>query len=100
MRLAARLLGLTLACLLVGLPLAAVIDPPDPTWVSGYWDDDDFDSVVVLILHSTAIAPHVAIFPGPVGETRPLVVGRSHRVTVVPVTGVVGPRAPPVAPSA
>jgi len=31
---------------LAALPALAYSDPPDPTWVAGIWDDDDFDNVV------------------------------------------------------
>ena len=35
----------------------AHIDPPDPTWAGGYWDDDDFDYAVDAILHYAAVPP-------------------------------------------
>jgi len=51
------------ALVLVGLILwptpAACADPPDPTWLGGYWDDDDFDTVVVFL--ASAFAIHVPI---------------------------------------
>ena len=40
------MLGVVLAVLVVGLTPIAYADPPDPTWLGGYWDDDDFDNVV------------------------------------------------------
>ena len=47
------------------LPVAsatlAYVDPADPTWVGGYWDDDDFDYAVDAILHSWAVAPASAV---------------------------------------
>ena len=33
--------------------------PPDPSWVAGYWDDDDFDNTVVFITGPCAI--HVTV---------------------------------------
>jgi hypothetical protein len=37
------------------VPLAAA-SPPDPTWIAGFWDDDDFDDVVtqIALLASTS----------------------------------------------
>src|SRR5262249_12834813 len=31
------------------LATAAAASPPDPTWISGFWDDDDFDDVVIQV---------------------------------------------------
>lgn len=44
---------LLLAVLVVLTPLAYAT-PPDPVWVSGYFDDDDNDDGVFLITSSTA----------------------------------------------
>ena len=41
-----------LACL---QPLAYA-DPPDPTWIAGFWDDADFDDVVILITSTSVVA--------------------------------------------
>jgi len=38
--------ALLVAALLAGLVPAAYADPPDPTWIGGFWDDDDFDTVI------------------------------------------------------
>ena len=46
---ARRLLALLVAALIAGLVPAAYADPPDPTWIGGFWDDDDFDTVVACI---------------------------------------------------
>ncbi len=43
-----------LITLLVGLVPAAYADPPDPTWISGFWDDHDFDIVVGFIASTFA----------------------------------------------
>ena len=51
--------ALVLVALVLGLTPAAYADPPDPTWIGGYWDDDDFDTVVVFI--ASAFAIHVPI---------------------------------------
>jgi len=65
-----------LACL---QPLAYA-DPPDPTWIAGFWDDADFDDVVVRITSTSGVAeahslralePHWApISTAPVADDR------------------------------
>jgi hypothetical protein len=72
-----RLLVCVLAGLLLGLAAAAYADPPDPTWIRGYWDDDDYDWVTVW----TAVA-----------RVEPVVLG----ALVAPVHSAARPRAPPV----
>ena len=47
--------ALLLVALVLVLTPAAYADPPDPTWIGGYWDDDDFDTVVVFIASAFAI---------------------------------------------
>jgi len=44
-------------CSCRGVDDARHIDPPDPTWVGGYWNDDDFDYAVDAILHHAAVPP-------------------------------------------
>src|SRR5260370_35654680 len=39
---------LPLACH-IGLPPLAHASPPDPTWISGIYDDADYDDVVCLV---------------------------------------------------
>ena len=51
---ARRVLTVFVITLLVGLVPAAYADPPDPTWIGGYWDDDDFDTVVAFIASTFA----------------------------------------------
>lgn len=53
-----RLLAILIALVVpVVSTTLAHIDPPDPTWASGYWDDDDFDYAVDAILHHAAVPP-------------------------------------------
>ena len=47
----ARALVLLMAAIVwFGLVVAASADPPDPTWIAGFWDDDDQDAAVVAVL--------------------------------------------------
>jgi hypothetical protein len=41
-----------LLTVLVALTPLAYADPPDPTWVSGFFDDDDNDNGVFLVTSS------------------------------------------------
>ena len=45
--------------LFIGIIPTAYANPPDPSWVAGYWDDDDFDNTVVFITGPCAI--HVTV---------------------------------------
>jgi hypothetical protein len=42
-------LVLTLLPVVVGLVSLAYARPPDPTWISGIYDDGDYDDVVIAI---------------------------------------------------
>jgi len=65
--LARHVLALLIAALLIGLPTVAFADPPDPTWIGGYWDDDDFDDAVIAITGASAVEA-----PSPVDTELPL----------------------------
>ena len=47
-----RTLAISLAAVLCALVPLAYATPPDPTYVGGLWDDDDYDDVVVLVTSS------------------------------------------------
>ena len=47
-------LAATLLTVLVALTPLAYADPPDPTWVSGFFDGDDNDNGVFFITSSLA----------------------------------------------
>ena len=84
-----------LVTILLALVPAAYADPPDPTWIGGYWDDDDFDNVVVCIVNAFAV--EVA----PLTDFRPLwttLVGielLQPRFVQVSFHAAASPRAPP-----
>ena len=63
----------------VALAPLAYADPPDPTWVSGIWDDDDFDNVVEAVSNTLvgadsdpavvlSIEPSPSLLPLPVEQ--------------------------------
>ena len=91
-----RSIAVLLVVALVGLVPTAYMDPPDPTWLGGYWDDDDFDNVLAFITSASAIAG------SPVADGRPSSVSE-HRAELAqtparsgPLQALACPRAPPV----
>ena len=97
-RCAPRLLfSLGLLAVLVGLTPLAYASPPDPVWVSGFFDDDDNDNGVFFVTSSHAtLDPFplyswslvLAFWPGLVLEDRGPV--------VVPYIASADARAPPI----
>ena len=94
---ARRLLTVFLITLLVGLAPVAYADPPDPTWLGGLWEDDDFDTVVAFIASTFAMITlcDVGAEPCPVWIDSAEPAGSSFLPSPVPSTS--HPRAPPVA---
>ena len=90
-------LAVFLVGLLVGLVPAAYADPPDPTWVGGYWDDDDFDTVAAFIASTfaTVAQPDVDAPPSLVwiDSTEPA----RPSAPRPPIGNASRPRAPPIA---
>ena len=90
------LLGLICIALLIGLPLSANVDPPDPTWIAGMYDDGDFDDAIATITGTMAIVDmrpivRIVIAPDPVLRVVPLTPGVADPV----VHASFGSRAPP-----
>ena len=56
MRYSRSVLLVIIEALLIGLVPAAYSSPPDPTWITGYWDDHDFDHAVISIVNACATA--------------------------------------------
>jgi hypothetical protein len=85
-----------LVAVLLALVPAAYADSPDPTWIGGYWDDDDFDNVVVFVVNACAV--EVA----PLTDFRPLwtpLIGielLQSRIVQVSLHTAASPRAPPL----
>jgi len=62
-----RTLVLALMLVLSALTPLAYASPPDPTWVSGFFDDGDNDNAVFLITSSAA-----TLDPFPLGDSTPV----------------------------
>ena len=56
---ATRLFVVLLLGVLIALPIAVYADTLDPTWEGGFWDDDDFDAVILLVTNLEASVPAV-----------------------------------------
>ena len=86
---------LVVAALLALVP-AAHADPPDPTWIGGYWDDADFDNVVIFIVSACAVEVPLLTEFGPLWT--PLIGIEPLRPRFVQVSShtAASPRAPPI----
>ena len=87
---------LVLVALMLALTPLAYSDPPDPSWIAGFWDDDDFDNVVDCVTSAAALlqAPvNRELRPVPLLVTLKLV-AVDTAVADVPLFES-GPRAPP-----
>jgi hypothetical protein len=50
-----RLAALVVVGVLACSPLIAYADPPDPTWIPGFWDDADYDDVIVRVTSTSSV---------------------------------------------
>ena len=97
MRHSRSVLLVILLVLLLGLVPVAYASPPDPTWISGYWDDDDFDNAVISIVSASAIAiPPVPDAAPQWARLAGIELGEPAFVIASP-RSVAFPRAPPLA---
>ena len=51
-----RLLAFLVVFAIGSLAVLAHASPPDPDWVSGFWDNGDYDNVVVMVTSGVGIA--------------------------------------------
>src|SRR5438876_12137710 len=88
-------LAMLLFAAVVVLPALAHARPPDPSWVAGFWDDADYDDVV-LAVNGMAGAAHYT--PDAVPNPSPCVVGVTpprRRIVQPPPLASFPTRAPP-----
>ena len=62
-----RLVGLCLVAALLALAPAAHATPPDQSWITGLYDNADFDDVILLLTDNVEM-----IDPSTVGSMRPM----------------------------
>ena len=91
-----QLLLLLLAGAMLALTPAALASPPDQHWLTGVYDDADYDDVVLAILESVASVelhpPHDSQIDEATGA---VVFATDERVHVAPLRSSNPPRAPP-----
>ena len=94
-RISTFVLTLVLVAFILTLTPLAYADPPDPTWISGIWDDDDFDDVVGYITSATGLLPNpIACDVRPVALPAVLKL-ITFQATVSAPRSASSPRAPP-----
>ena len=94
MRLVRGFSSLVLVAFIVGLTPVAYADPPDPSWIGGYWDDDDFDNAVAFIASTCAVVELCTVAGlrwAPVARVQPYV----PNADPAPLRSVASSRAPP-----
>ena len=86
-----------LVALMLTLTGLAYASPPDPSWIAGLYDDDDFDNVVDYIT-STSHFVFVAVPTDlrPVHDLIVLPVQLDVDIVAVIPLAAFGPRAPPI----
>jgi len=95
----ARALILLAATILsFGLVVTASADPPDPTWIGGYWDNDDQDNAVIAILRLPGFMPETSPHIDRIILDAPLFVVARDPGVIPPVVATAESRAPPLAP--
>jgi len=90
-----RLLLLGVALALVAIVPLAHASPPDPTWVPGLYDDDDFDDVVVAVTQQQAALDASTIPLPPVHRVVFLAAPVAPDTPDAPMPATTFPRAPP-----
>jgi hypothetical protein len=92
-----RLLPVLLTVLVWTLTPVAHAGPPDQTWLSGLYDNGDYDDVVLLILSNVGAIESFSLRDG--GRLTAVVASPSlhdERPSQVPRLSSAPPRAPPV----
>lgn len=93
-----RMLAPVVLVALLTLTPVAYASPPDETWISGIYDNDDFDDVILVITgHLGAVAPDVVRLSRPLAYIVRLVVLVGTDAPTVPAPSSGPIRAPPLA---
>jgi len=90
------LVSVLLLGVLVILPTLAHASPTDPTWIPGFYDDNDYDDVILFIIGAvTAVDSQVADRIGPIGGCVGLIAPPRNRVGSARPFESLSTRAPP-----
>jgi hypothetical protein len=91
-----RLLALLLIGVITTLAPATYADPPDPTYVAGFWDNDDFDDVVILLEGTAAVVQPLVVYTAPTVDVVATVECPEPLAVSMAVDETASPRAPPL----
>lgn len=89
-------LSLVLLAALVGLTPLAYASPPDPVWVSGFFDDDDDNGVFFVTASYATLDPFPLYSWNPVFVSWPGLVLEDQGPVVAPYFSSADARAPPI----
>ena len=89
-------LSLVLLSSLLLLTTLAYASPPDPSWISGLYDDADFDSIIGLITSDAGVVEALGVSgPGPTAVVVTIIVGSDQEPLPGPSPSSDAIRAPP-----
>jgi len=80
---------------MVALTTLALASPPDPTWIAGFWDDADYDDVIVLAICSVGAVPHPVSDPSSDRPVIDAIVSVDEASVPAPTRSANQTRAPP-----
>lgn len=80
------------------LAVTAGADPPDPSWITGFWDDDDQDNVIIAILAIRGVVASAELSLPTFLPIEPLFVIPAKSGIPISVFADIEPRAPPLGP--
>jgi len=86
-RLLLAVLALVLVAPMLALTALAYAKPPDPSWVLGFWDEDDFDDVVGYVTSATGLVQRSA------GQIHPIALQQSLKLPEFQASAASIPRA-------
>ena len=88
-RLLLAVLALVLVAPTLTLMALAYAKPPDPAWVLGFWDDDDFDDVVGYVTSATGL-----VQTSIAGQVHPIAPRQSLKLPAFQAVAASIPRSP------
>ena len=89
-------LGILLLGALLTLPPCAYASPTDPTWIPGFYDDNDYDDVILFITGAvTAVDSHIADTGGLVAVCLSLIASSRRQLVSARPLESLSTRAPP-----
>ncbi len=88
--------SLILLGVLLTLPALAHASPTDPVWIPGFYDDNDYDDVILFIIGAVGAVDSRVVEPiGPVVVCVGLITPRRARSTLAHPLESLSTRAPP-----